>query len=167
MTKRTCTVAIAFAAVFAAASAVAFAQDHRCTNPGLEGAWGYTETGTVVPPSASGLPPVLAVAAGRYDFDASGNFSGKQFSSAGGTVAEDSKVGTYELNTDCTATLTIRIYDPTGTTLRRVSTWYIVLVDNATEFRGIMTSMAFPNGVPLSPIMSISGKRLFRDRGQR
>jgi len=66
-----------------------------------------------------------------------------------------------------TATLTISIYDATGTTLKRTSKWSIVLVDNATEFRGIMLSMALPNGTPLAPIMSISGKRLFRDRSER
>lgn len=155
---------IVFAMLFGTV-ATASAQDHRCTNPGLTGAWGYTETGTVVPPAASGQPPVLAVAVGRYDFDAAGGFTGTQYSSAAGTVSEDSKVGTYELSPDCTGTLTIKIYDPPGTTLRRTSVWSIVLVDNATEFRGIMISMALPNGVPLSPIMTISGKRLFRDRG--
>jgi hypothetical protein len=158
--------AIAIAMLFVGTAAVASAQDHRCSNPGLTGAWGYTETGTVVPPAASGQPPVLAVAVGRYDFDAAGNFSGTQYSSAAGAVSEDSKVGSYVLNPDCTGTLTIRIYDASGTTLRRTSVWAVVLVDNATEFRGIMISMALPNGVPLSPIMTISGKRLFRDRGE-
>ena len=140
----------------------ASAKDHGvCSNASLEGAWGYTETGTVVAPSPDGPVPILAVAVGRYDFDFAGNFSGTQYSSAGGTVVSDAKVGTYTLNPDCTGTLTLKIYDPSGTTLRRTSVWAIALVDNATEIRGIMTSMVLPNGVTLSPIMSVSAKRMF------
>jgi hypothetical protein len=143
----------------------AWAQDHRCLNPGLVGAWGYTETGTVVVPSPTGPAQVVAAAVGKYEFDLTGNFSGTQNSSAGGTVSQDLKLGTYVQNPDCTGTMTIHIYDPTGTTLRRTSIWSVVLVDNATEFRGIMTSMVLPNGVALSPIMTMTGKRLARDRG--
>lgn len=150
-------------AILLGAAAAASAQDHRCVNPGLTGTWAYTETGTVIAP---GPTSILAVAVGRYQFDGAGNFTGTQFSSAGGTVSEDLKVGTYVLDPDCTATLTLRIYDPTGTTLRRVSVWQIVLADNATEFRGIMTSMTLPNGVAVSPIMTMTAKRLTRDRGR-
>jgi hypothetical protein len=89
---------IAFATLFVGAAAVASAQDHRCSNPGLTGAWGYTENGTVVPPAVSGQAPVLGAAVGRYDFDAAGKFTGTQYSSAGGTVSADTKIGTYELN---------------------------------------------------------------------
>ena len=143
----------------------ASAQGHwACSNTTLAGAWGYTETGTVVvpsPPSPDGPTPVLAVAVGRYDFDLAGNFSGTQYSSAGGTISSDSKVGTYTLNPDCTGTLTLNIYDPTGTTLRRTSVWAFVLVANATELRGMMLSMALPNGVTFSPIMALSATKLF------
>ncbi len=138
------------------------AKDHAaCSNANLEGAWGYTETGTVVVPSPDGPLPVVAVAVGRYDFDLAGNFSGTQNSSAGGTVVSDAKVGTYALNPDCTGTLTIKIYDSSGTTLRRTSVWAIQLVDNTTEMRGIMTSMVLPNGVALSPIMTVSATKFF------
>ncbi len=143
----------------------ALAQDHRCSNAVLKGAWGYTETGTVVVPSPTGPLPVVAAAVGEYEFDSAGNFSGTQNSSAGGTVVADSKIGTYALNPDCTGTLTIQIFDPSGTTLRRTSIWAIVLVDDATEFRGIMTSMLLPNGVALSPIMTLTAKRVSRNHG--
>ena len=158
--------AIAFATLFVGLAAGASAQDHRCSNPGLAGAWGYTETGTVVAPSPSGPVQILAAAVGRYDFDSAGSFSGTQNSSAGGTVSPDMKRGTYTVNTDCTGTLTLDVYDSSGSSLRRSSVWAIVLVDNATEIHGIMTSMVLPNGVTLSPIMTMSAKRLFRDRGE-
>jgi hypothetical protein len=158
--KRNIVRTIAFATLLVGLAAVASAQHHRCSNPGLTGAWGYTETGTVVVPSPTGPVPVLAAAVGRYDFDAAGNFSGTQNSSAGGVVSSDTKLGTYTLNPDCTGTLTLDVYDPSGTTLRRTSVWAIVLVDNATEFRGIMASLVLPNGVTLSPIMTMTAKRV-------
>ena len=144
-------------------AAAASAQDHHCSIRGMRGAWGYTETGTVVAP---GPTPILAAAVGRYEFESDGTFSGTQNSSAGGTVNQDLKLGTFTVNPDCTGTLTLRIFDSSGTTLRRRSTWAIVLVDNVSEFRGIMTSMEFPNGDALSPIMTMTGKRLFRDYGR-
>ncbi len=157
---------IAFAFLSLGLATTASAQDHRCSNPGLTGAWGYTETGTVVVPSPSGPVQVVAAAVGKYEFDLAGGFTGTQNSSAGGAISQDMKLGTYSLNPDCTGTLTIHIYDPSGATLRRTSVWAIVLVDNATEFRGIMTSMVLPNGTTFSPIMTLSAKRLVRDRGE-
>jgi hypothetical protein len=155
-------IALLSAAMFAGVAHIAAAQDHRCTNPGLTGAWGYTETGTVITPVPT---TVSAGAVGRYDFAPDGTFKGTQYSSAAGAISQDLKLGTYSVNPDCTGTFTVQVFDPTGTTLRRTSIWAIVLVDNATEFRGIMISMLLPNNTPLSPIMTMSAKRLFRDRG--
>ena len=153
---------ICFATLFLALAAVASAKGHRaCSNASLAGAWGYTETGTVVSPTGA----VPAAAVGRYDFDSSGGFWGTQYSSAGGAVSTDTKQGTYTLNRDCTGTLTLSVYDSTGTILRRTSVWEIVLVENATEIRGIMTSLVLPNGFSLSPIMTLSAKRLFPSPG--
>lgn len=146
---------------------VASAEEDRCSHHALVGAWAYTENGTVMAPAPTGgTAPILAGAVGRYDFESDGNFTGRQHSSSNGAVVEDLKLGTWELNSDCTVTLTIKIYDPTGTTLRRTSVWFVVLDDNATEFRGIMLSMVLPppnSGVPLGPIMTMTGTRLFHD----
>jgi hypothetical protein len=54
----------------------------------------------------------------------------------------------------------LSIYDQAGTLIRN-SVWDFVLVDNARELRGIMTSMTLPNGTPLAPIMTSSAKRVF------
>lgn len=137
-------------------AAAVSAQDHRtCSNASLAGAWGYTETGTVVTPAG----PVSAAAVGRYTFDREGTFSGTQHSSVAGTISQDTKLGTYTVNPDCTATLTLEIYSPSGALLRR-SIWEIVLVDDEAEFHGIMTSLVLPNNVPLAPIMTMSAKRV-------
>jgi|WetSurMetagenome_2_1015567.scaffolds.fasta_scaffold98244_2 hypothetical protein len=150
-----------------AVAAAAAAQDHRCVNPALEGAWAYTETGTViVPTSATTTMSVIAAAVGRYDFSPAGTFTGTQNSSTNGTVYQDSKTGTWEINPDCTGTLTLKVFDPSGTTLRRTSVWAVVLDDNAREFRGIMTSMTLANGLVVGPVMTVTGTRLARDRGR-
>jgi hypothetical protein len=147
---------------FAAAAA---AQEHRCVIPGLEGAWAYTETGTViVPTGATTTMSVVAAAVGRYDFERDGTFTGTQNSSTNGTVNQDSKTGTWQLNHDCTGTLTLKVFDPTGATLRRTSVWAVVLTDG--EFQGIMTSMTLPNGMVVGPIMTVTGTRIGPDWGR-
>jgi len=47
---------------------------------------------------------------------------------------------------------------------QRHSFWAIVIVDNGQELRSIMTSMTLPNGVPLSPIMTMTARKLFPGR---
>jgi len=105
---------------------------------------------------------VSVAAVGIYTFDHAGKFSGTQNSSTGGKVSHDTKLGTYTVNADCTATLTLSVYDQSGTTLLRKSVWEIVLVENATEMRGIMTSLVvvLPAETPVPPIVTMSAKRL-------
>src|SRR6202051_342962 len=57
--------------------------DGTCSNAGVAGEWGYTETGTVIP--TTGAVPFAAVA--RYTLDADGNLSGTATSSSGGSTA--------------------------------------------------------------------------------
>src|ERR1700730_14220621 len=57
--------------------------DGACSNAGVAGEWGYTETGTVIP--TTGAVPFAAVA--RYPLDADGNLSGTATSSSDGTVS--------------------------------------------------------------------------------
>jgi len=152
---------VCFATLFLALPVVAPAQAHRaCSNASLAGAWGYTETGTVMPPTGA----VSVAAVGIYTFDHAGKFSGTQNSSTGGKVSHDTKLGTYTVNADCTATLTLGVYDKSGTTLLRKSVWEIVLVENATKMRGIMTSLVvvagLPAETPVPPILTMSAQRL-------
>jgi hypothetical protein len=67
------------------------------------------------------------------------------------------------VNANCTATLTLSVYDQSGTTLLRNSVWEIVLVEYAAEMRGIMTSMRMGPGMSVSvpPIMTMSAQRVF------
>jgi len=136
----------------------ASAEAGRCSKRSLAGEWGFTETGTVLPPSAS--TPIEVVAVGRYDFGTDGTFKGKQHASVAGTVAVHVKLGTYVVYSDCTGSLTVQVYDASGTTLLRNSVWAFVLEDNATELRGMLIWTALPNGVPLAPMMTMSSQRL-------
>ena len=163
---RTIVRTICLATLFLCLPAIAPAQGHRtCSNASLAGTWGYTETGTVMPPTGA----VFVAAVGTYTFDHAGNFFGTQISSTGGKVSQDTKLGTYAVNDDCTATLMLRVYDQSGTTLLRESTWEIVLVEKGTEIRGIMSSLfvvVLPTEtkVPVPPIVTLSAKRLFPGR---
>lgn len=157
---RTIVRTICLATLFVTLPAVAPAQGHRtCSNAGVAGTWGYTETGTVMSPTG----PVLVAAVGTYTFDHAGSFSGTQSSSTGGKVSQDTKLGTYTVNADCTATLLLSVYDQSGRTLLRESTWEIVLVESATEMRGIMTSLlvVVPVETLVPPIVTMSAKKLF------
>lgn len=139
---------------------VVSAQDRRaCSNATVRGAWGYTETGSVIAPTGA---VVAAAAVGRYEFDREGFFEGEQNSSANGVVGPDTKQGTYTINADCTGTLTLTAYR--GGVAQRLSVWAFVIDDNGQEMRAIMTSMTLPNGVPLSPIMTMTARKVFAGR---
>jgi len=159
---------VCFAMLLLGVAAVTPAQDRDTrtySHARLAGEWGYTETGTVVLPTGA---LVNATAVGIYTFDDSGNFTGTQYSNTsvtGTDAVQDMKRGTYTMNSDCSGTLTLGVYDPTGTTLRRRSVWAIVLDDNGNEIRGIMVSMALPNGAKVSPIMTMTAIRVFPGRG--
>jgi hypothetical protein len=160
---RTIVRAICLATLFLCLPAIAPAQGHRtCSNASLAGTWGYTETGTVIGPTG----PIPVAAVGSYTFDRAGNFSGAQSSSTGGKINQDTKQGTYAVNADCTATLLLSVYDESGTTLLRRSIWEIVLLENATEMRGIMTSLVvmLPVETTVPPIVIMSAQRLFPGR---
>ncbi len=156
---RTIVRTICLATLFLGLPAIAPAQGHRtCSNASVAGTWGYTETGTVIGPTG----PIPVAAVGTYTFDRAGNFSGTQSSSTGGTISQDTKQGTYVVNADCTATLTLSVYDQLGTTLLRESTWEIVLVEKGTEIRGIMSSLVvvLPPMGKVPPIVTLSAKRV-------
>ena len=162
---------VCFALLLLGVAAVAPAQDRdgrTYSRVRLAGEWGYTETGTVLLPNNV---LVNGAAVGKYTFDDSGNFTGTQYSSTSMTTntdaVQDMKLGTYTINSDGTGTLTLDVYDPTGTTLRRHSVWAIVLDDNGNEIRGIMVSMTLPtlpSGLKPTPIMTMTAIRVFPAR---
>ncbi len=92
------------------ASAVAQANDGPCSNRTLSGDYGFTIEGV------GGLPPVFALNAIRGvamgHFDGKGNFHQVDHVVAGGTPPPQEWTfgsGPYNVNSDCTGTLTIVI----------------------------------------------------------
>jgi len=155
-------------AVVVGLAGTAAAQGHpACSNAALRGAWGYTETGSVIAPTPTGGTVTLAAAAvGRYEFDRAGNFEGDQNSSAGGAVGADTKQGTYVINADCTGTLTLTAYR--DGVPQRLSIWAFVLVDDGREMRAIMTSMTLADGITkLSPIMTMTARQVHAGRAEK
>lgn len=151
---------IASATLSLGLTAAASAQADHCSNAGLAGNWGYTKTGTVFTPT--GAVPFASV--GRLDFDAAGNVSGTHEASVGGSVGRGTLNGTFALNSDCLGTMTIGVYDPSGTLLRTVS-MSLVLDDRARELRGLMTSLVLPNGVSLPSVITGAARRLSPNQG--
>jgi hypothetical protein len=79
-------------------------------------------------------------------------------------VAHDTKQGTFIVNPDCTGTLTLGVYDPSGNLLRS-SVWAMVLVDQGKEIRSIMTSLVLANGMSVPGVMTMTARKLFPGRG--
>jgi hypothetical protein len=152
---------IFFATLLLGLAARASAQDDRtCSAARVAGAWGYSWTGTFILPTG----PVPAAAVGTLTSDAAGGLSGTQTSTVGGVVGQDTLKGTVTLNSDCTATMTIGLYDQSGNLLR-TAVWAVVYVDDAREARAIFTSLVLPNGMSVPAVGTCNAKRLFRNRG--
>jgi hypothetical protein len=93
----------------------AHAIDHKCSNATLQGSYGYTATGTLLP---AGAPPPFAGPfgeVGRQTFDGNGNTSGTATLSANGNSANITVTGTYTVNPDCTGSMTVNVA-PLGVT---------------------------------------------------
>jgi hypothetical protein len=125
-----------------------------CSLAGVAGDWGYTETGWALQAGAW----VPAASQGTYALDAKGNLSGTRVGSVGG---ETTLKGTATVNSDCTGTLTVNIYDQSGTTLLFTVVKALVYVDNAREVRGIVTSVVTAGGTSVSAVLTVNGKKLF------
>lgn len=148
-----------FATLLLSLAAVASAQDEgTCSNAGVAGEWGYTETGTLILPT--GAVPYASV--GSYTLDADGNLSGARTASAGGTIQKATIKGTATVNSDCTGTETLSFYDESGN-LISTAVKALVFVDNAREVRKIITSAVLPNGTSVPAVLTTNAKKLFPD----
>jgi hypothetical protein len=140
-----------------------WAQEGSCSTASLSGTWGYTFTGTLMLPAPTGAIPFGGV--GRATFDADGNVLNSQFSSVNGVVTPSTVEGTITVNSDCTGTIQVNIYDQNGNLLR-TSQWFAVVADNVNEIRAILTSLVVPSsGTSVPPVVTMVNKRIFAGRG--
>ena len=133
--KRTATVVV-FAAVFVlsiAPKARAW-EDKECSNATLQGSFGYTSTGTLLP---SYVPPPFAGPfgeVGRQTFDGKGHTVATATLSANGNIQPVTIQGTYTVNSDCTGSMTLNV-SPLDATVHA----YFVIDHDGTELRAIGT----------------------------
>jgi hypothetical protein len=127
----------------------------RCSTANGAGGWGFTVTGT----NTSGGPDAIV---GNGTVDATGYVALTQTEVTDGEVRPATLKGNVTVNPDCTAKLTVKVYDPSGK-LVVTATWAMVFVDNQREIRGILTSLVLPNGssAPL-PVQTLNAKMKFR-----
>jgi hypothetical protein len=127
------------------------AQLPHCSNASEAGAWAFTTTGLIV-----GIGPVAAV--GSFTQDAAGNVTGAQTRSLAGAIAQETIAGTVTVNSDCTATATINVFQ--SGTLVRTSTLDAVYDNNGKESRAIFTSLVLPNGASLGGVLTVDFKKV-------
>jgi hypothetical protein len=109
------------------------ADEHKgCSNASLRGSFGFTNTGTnlALPPPFAG--PIAQI--GRQTFDGRGNTDATATLSANGNIARVTAQGTYEVNSDCTGSMTLSI-SPFGTAVLLD----FVIDDDGAEVRAIIT----------------------------
>jgi hypothetical protein len=123
--------------MFYAQNVVAQEKPHKtkaCSNATLRGSFGYTSTGTLLP---SYVPPPFAgpfAETGRQTFDGKGNTDATATLSSNGEIAKMTIEGTYEVNPDCTGSLTLNVA-PLGATVHAD----FVIDDDGAELRAIGT----------------------------
>ena len=113
-------------------SVQAGAEKAECSNASLRGSFGFTSTGTLL-----ALPPGFAGAfgeIGRQTFDGNGNTDATATLSANGHLNHVTFEGTYDVNEDCTGSMTLFV-SPLAVTV----TLDFVIDDDGTELRAITT----------------------------
>jgi hypothetical protein len=134
------------------------AADH-CSNAKAAGDWGLTLTGTLILPTG----PVPGAAVARFSVDAAGNIAGTEARNVGGGFANETITGSWAVNSDCTATATVNIYE--SGVLARTSVLAIVFVDDLSKIRAVQESLTLPDGTPIPVVITLDGNKLFRDEG--
>jgi hypothetical protein len=153
------TLVMAFVALFflnTAATAQAKRPHHSCSNATVAGTWASTNTGSLI-----GIGPVAATAI--TTFDGKGNLSGSQTRSVNGDVADETFTGTYTVNSDCTATDIVQVYE--SGQLARTTTLKGVVDENGQHLRAIFTKVELPDHTILPVVITGDSTRLFPKDG--
>ena len=122
-----------------------------CSKAGVEGKWGFSTNGSI-----PAIGPVAAT--GLFNQDISGNITGSQTRSLNGDIADETFIGTATVNSDCTGSDTIQVFQ--NGVLVRTTTLNVVYDDNAREARAIFTSLVLPDGTNLPTVLTIEARRV-------
>lgn len=136
------------------AGLVPAAQAATCTLASVAGNWGYIYTGTLLLPSG----PVPAAAVGRYMADLDGNISGTQTRTVAGVTAQEVLKGSATVNSDCTGTATIAVYDQSGSLLR-AAVLAVVYVNNGRQAKDIFESLVLADGTNVPVVITAEANK--------
>src|SRR5215469_8743967 len=149
---------LAFAAMLMTLLPTAYGQS--CSLARAAGKYAFNDSGTVI-----GVGP--RVATGIFTLDAAGNLvNGKATSSLDGTLADEVFSGPYTVNSDCTGTFALNVFDPSGNLLFTAKL-NLAWDDNMRELRFIFTSATPANGPPLTPVINGDAKKLVPSSGDK
>jgi hypothetical protein len=76
------------------------------------------------------------------------------------TPDQETITGTILVNSDCTATATIKVFHSGN--LNRIATLDLVFDDNLREVRGVFTSAFRADGTQVGTVLTFDGKKQFR-----
>lgn len=127
------------------------ASSPRCSNKTAAGTWAFTVSGSI---------PAIGAAAsvGTYTADASGNLSGSQTRSLAGSVADETLTGTYTVNSDCTGTDVIQVFE--AGVLVRTSTLKVIYDENGRGARAIFSLVVLPDGSLLPTVLTVDARKI-------
>ena len=142
---------LAFAVMLMALLPTAYGQN--CSLARAAGKYAFNDSGTVI-----NVGP--RVATGIFTLDAAGNLvNGKATSSLNGAIADEAFSGPYTVNSDCTGTFALNVFDPSGNLLFTAKL-NLAWDDNMRELRFIFTSVATPNNTLLMPVINGDARKL-------
>jgi hypothetical protein len=149
---RTTLAVLSFAVLLAGLAPAAHAA--TCSTATVAGNWGLTLTGTLLLPTG----PVPAAAVVRATADVEGNITGTEARNVGGGYAEETLIGNWTVDADCTATGTVRFYE--AGQLVRTSVLALVFDDKSREVRMVQKSLTLPDGTQLPVVVTEEGHKL-------
>jgi len=126
-----------------------------CSTATVAGSWGFTLTGTILLPTGA----VPAAAVGRLTADIYGNVTGTEARNVAGGYGDETIIGSWKINPDCTGSAAADFYDESGNKVR-TSVLTIVFDNNAKEVRMLQKSLTLPNGTELPVVITVeAGKQ--------
>jgi len=125
-----------------------------CSTAKAAGNWEFSLDGTLFVPN-----PVPGAAAGKVSLDTTGNISGTEARNVGGGFAYETLTGLLTVNSDCTGSFTVNIYE--SGVLVRTSVVAVVFFDNSNKIRGVQQSLTLPDGTPIPIVISFEANKLF------
>ena len=96
-----------------------------------------------------------------FNLHADGTLVGTEARSVGGDFANETLVGTWTVNGNCTFKLTAKVF--VSGVLVRTSVLVGVLDENMTEARDVQESLTVPDGTNVPVVITFEARRCFED----